>query len=542
MGVGERTVAISGIFGRFTRWLRGLNKPALAVLFLAVLGALGTAGYFGYRAYDYIEHDNEFCLTCHLMAEPYERFAQSAHRDLGCKSCHKPTFIGRSRMALTQIIENPDVLEEHAEVANSKCEGCHVKGDPEKWEQIANTAGHRVHLESKDPALKDVKCVECHSSNVHEFAATEKTCAQGGCHENVEIRLGKMSRLTLHCALCHDFKRDVPREDVPTDSLQHALAPNAEECLSCHQMRRLVADEFTGADPHEAQCALCHNPHKQATPQQALQSCATGGCHSQADTLTPMHRGLPEGGLAQCTQCHQAHKFEAPTNGCLGCHQDIFNDAPAGPVTRASPRPQAARQQPTPQRNFSHARHRQVSCQSCHNSTQQHGVLTVRTARDCQSCHHGAQAVAGQCGTCHQAGEYAAKTYPVAQNMTFSVGQRARARTISFDHRKHEGVSCAQCHRDPLTRSATPIQCNACHEDHHKPTANCMACHTQTRAAVHPPEKVHVTCAGSGCHSTLPVEGVPRTRELCLTCHQQLTNHRPNGNCADCHRLPAARR
>jgi hypothetical protein len=127
--------------------------------------------------------------------------------------------------------------------------------------------------------------------------------------------------------------------------------------------------------------------------------------------------------------------------------------------------------------------------------------------------------------------------------MTFSVGQpRTKARTINFDHSKHANVSCTQCHRDPLTRSAAALQCNACHRDHHKPTSTCMACHAPTRVAVHPPEKVHVTCAGSGCHSTLPVAAAPRTRQLCLTCHQQLTNHRPNGNCADCHRLPAARR
>jgi hypothetical protein len=68
-----------------------------------------------------------------------------------------------------------------------------------------------------------------------------------------------------------------------------------------------------------------------------------------------------------------------------------------------------------------------------------------------------------------------------------------------------------------------------------------MACHPAPREGVHN-RNVHVGCAGSGCHSTLPIGGVPRTRPFCLSCHQDKLNHQPRGNCADCHRLPAPRR
>jgi nitrate/TMAO reductase-like tetraheme cytochrome c subunit len=83
--------------------------PALLVAMgagLAVLLVWG--GIEAYRTYDYVQHDNEFCLSCHLMVEPYERFARSAHAELGCKACHQPTLVTRSTMALTQILENPD--------------------------------------------------------------------------------------------------------------------------------------------------------------------------------------------------------------------------------------------------------------------------------------------------------------------------------------------------------------------------------------------------------------------------------------------------
>ena len=531
---------------------------------------MGAAAYYGYRMYDYVQHDNDFCLGCHLMVDPYERFARSEHRGLGCKACHQPTMTARSKMALTQIIQNPEEIEEHAQVPNERCEACHVKGNPEEWKLIANSAGHRVHLESKAPELQGLNCVECHSTSVHEFAPTDKTCAQSGCHEGIKIQLGKMGQMTMHCAVCHEFNRPVATT-VAADSLPGALTPRSEECLSCHAMRQLVADQFRGDDPHNAECGVCHNPHEQKQPAEAVRSCATSGCHSQPDTLSPMHRGLRAGALQQCTECHKAHKFAIQETQCLDCHKDIFEDRLSAPrpITAAPARgsirfvhvtvpPQARpasfvhlaqqqqRQQQPPGgivgRNFSHSRHRQVACGSCHDTQRTHGEIRIRSNRDCQACHHGNQTVAANCTRCHQANEYATRAYPITQRFAFSVGQpRVKERRMTFDHRPHGGVACTQCHRDALTRSAANVECKTCHQDHHKPTESCMACHPTPRQGVHT-RNVHVGCGGSGCHSELPVAGVPRTRPFCLACHQDMINHQPRGNCADCHRLPAPRR
>ena len=525
----------------------------LAALAVALLVGMGAAAYYGYRMYDFVQHDNDFCLGCHLMVDPYERFARSEHRGLGCKACHQPTITARSKMAMAQIIENPEDIREHAEVPNERCEDCHIKGNPEEWKLIANSAGHRVHFESQAQQLQGLKCVECHSTSVHEFAATDKTCAQSGCHEGVKIQLGKMGQLTMHCAVCHEFNRPVART-VSADSLQGALSPRSEECLSCHAMRQLVAEQFRGDDPHDAECGVCHNPHEQRVPAEAVRSCATSGCHTQPDTLSPMHRGLRAGALQQCTTCHKAHKFAIQETQCLDCHTDIFQEQLSAPrpITAAPARSalrfvHVSQQQPQPParvvgRNFSHSRHRQVTCGSCHDTTRSHGEIKIRSNRDCQSCHHTNQATATNCTRCHQANEYASRAYATTQRFTLSVGQpRVKERRVAFDHRPHARVACAQCHRDPLTRSAENLQCNACHQDHHKPTESCMACHPTPRAGAHN-RNVHVGCAGSGCHSQLPVASVPRTRPFCLTCHQDMVNHQPSGNCADCHRLPAPRR
>jgi hypothetical protein len=55
--------------------------------------------------------------------------------------------------------------------------------------------------------------------------------------------------------------------------------------------------------------------------------------------------------------------------------------------------------------------------------------------------------------------------------------------------------------------------------------------------AAHPPVS-HLTCSGSGCHEAQPFVEQPRTRNLCLSCHQALMEHKPGGNCEDCHVLP----
>ena len=104
---------------------------------------------------------------------------------------------------------------------------------------MANSAGHRVHLESDDPALDGLMCVECHSSSLHQFAATDETCAQSGCHTDIRVQLGRMGDFTIHCAACHGFSAPLP-DTAGVETALAALAPGRNECLSCHVMRTLV--------------------------------------------------------------------------------------------------------------------------------------------------------------------------------------------------------------------------------------------------------------------------------------------------------------
>lgn len=518
-----------GRWERLQGLLGSLSPTVLGLVGVLILSGVGGGGYYAFRTYDYVQHDNDFCLSCHLMAEPFELFAESAHQGLGCKACHRPTLVGRSRMALTQIVNDPQELSVHAEVPNEICAECHIDGDPEKWRLIANSAGHRVHFESEEAELQGLQCVECHSTSLHEFSPIDRTCAQVGCHDDNTIQLGGMSDLTIHCAACHSFVAPV-EESGPTatasilgNEIDAAILPDYEECFSCHVMRTLV--EMPDPDPHAGGCAACHNPHEQTTPQEAVESCATAGCHTEPDTLSVYHRDVPEEVLTNCIVCHDAHDFSLDGADCASCHEGARAPGLAGGALL----------------DFGHEEHDVMECASCHISTQGHATPTVSSVADCRSCHH-TDPVSRSCERCHTPEEAPTESFRTDGAMILSVGTNDAHRTFTFPHESHVSLDCASCHTEGLNLAPpSDLDCQSCHEDHHTPESDCAACHEVAPVEAHPPTEAHVTCSGAGCHVTVPFESVPRTRAFCLGCHQDLREHEVERTCVECHTLPAPR-
>ena len=555
-------------------WFTRLNTGwAVVILALVTVGAVG-GGLYTYRMYDYVQHDNEFCLSCHLMADPAAQFGSSAHRGLGCKACHQPTLVERSMMGLTAIVENPDSISVHAHVPNDRCVSCHVDGNPDEWILIQQSAGHLVHFTSEEEDLVGLQCVGCHSTSIHQFTATDQTCASAGCHEDVEIRLGSMASHQIPCGACHGFSELLTEEDEAAGvTARDVLAPDAGTCLSCHAMRTLV--EFPEHDPHEGVCSSCHNPHTQTEVAEAGNTCTNAGCHTDPAAESPFHRDLPPGVAEGCLECHAAHDFSAAGRTCIDCHGDIFSDPPAGgSVSGSGGHPDFSASEPGPETSaaagaglaglihptlnpqpileallqvarpdsveFSHGQHREVDCASCHSSEGGHGTLLVTGLNDCRSCHHSEPGpVEGGCAACHGGEAGPVGAIPVAANLTLTVGA-TRTAEIPFDHETHASEDCGTCHTGGTAMTAEQVDCASCHEPHHEAGASCRTCHVAAPESAHPLETVHMGCSGVGCHETLPFGGgVPNNREFCLTCHQGQANHQvEEPSCTECHRLP----
>lgn len=206
-------------------------------------------------------------------------------------------------------------------------------------------------------------------------------------------------------------------------------------------------------------------------------------------------------------------------------------DAAFGPTGPADP--DAARPDTL---EFRHRDHRSVDCVICHPSDDTHGGRAVERPADCHECHH-RSADAPPCGRCHREREVREGTHDLRRSLELSTGT-APERLLGFDHADHESAACRDCHTRGAELSARDVACADCHEEHHRLESRCAACHLDPPEEVHPVDVVHVTCAGSGCHTSLPFDRVPRSRQACLSCHPDLTDHRPGRPCAECHALP----
>ena len=533
---------------RIFNWIGARSRGwKLASAALALAAVTGFAS-FGTATWRYTQHNNDFCIGCHVMSTAWTKFQHSEHKNLKCHDCHQQSIFASMRQLYFWVAERPASIPAHAKVPTSICQNCHNQVNPDStWKRIIASAGHSVHLRNGKPALRNIQCVTCHGAEVHHFVPIEQTCGQSDCHSNLHVQLGKMStQSSMHCTGCHAFT-DAVAENISPDSARVSLVPTGEKCLACHPMEKRVASKLAeyspSREPHKAVCGSCHDPHKQTTTKAAFQSCATAECHARADTLTPFHRGLPSGALADCGSCHKAHVWKVQSKECRACHRtppdrrithDIALDMDAGDeAIPASPDTIL----------FSHTRHKSVECSSCHSSASTHGALIVRPLVGCQECHHGPKQKAA-CTTCHTRDKLVAR--PKQLSLAMSVWPASRTRTLGFDHARHANTECRTCHTKTLTM-APEKTCASCHDDHHEPAANCASCHPAvplSQNAAHPRAVTHTGCGATNCHTDSAVLALAPTRNVCVACHREQINHQPSGECATCHLVswPSSRR
>lgn len=576
------------------RWLLIAGASVLVVV-------LGASAYGGLKVQHYIEHENAFCTSCHLMHQPIARFETTKHDGLECHDCHKQSQLASMRQLYFWVVERPGEVKPHAKVADRVCESCHDAPPAQRPErgdtavQVAAMDGHKVHLARTKKGLEQVACVTCHGMKAHVFTTSDKTCAQGGCHQDKRITLAKMATAQgIQCTACHNFKRTKAVRSAPFDSLPPRLMPERQECQGCHQMREKVTEAALRNDPHGKVCGACHDPHKDHTKDETRRVCVK--CHEKPETLTPFHRGVRPAKLSDCVTCHKPHSWKVSGNQCEACHttpgRRVVSGAKAGgagsahpvgnaPGAEAAPtppqEPPAAAVRPSPSGRppggghgaagddaawtppaaaapaaapgqeasaasvqdsaFSHRRHAAVPCRHCHDSSDRHGAVLVKSKADCRSCHH-SRFAGDDCIRCHRAGD--ARALPQAVEMRATAWSGAKERTLPFAHARHVAETCRTCHADGADRAVTRT-CASCHEKHHTAQAGCTTCHITPSDRVHD-VRAHLGCGGAGCHQDAAVARLEWSRNMCLACHQKQADHQPGGECASCHAVPGLHR
>ena len=224
-------------------------------------------------------------------------------------------------------------------------------------------------------------------------------------------------------------------------------------CVSCHRLAPTSRSPRDNLLPQESDCVPCHG-----------------------DTTRPHGRG------------------RSPLNGgCRACHAEA-----GGRVTNSLVPPARLR--------FSHAAHREVSCERCHTRVAVRGMATtddLPSMRLCLGCHDGEQAPR-TCGTCHP-------TLPDGRLRRVYDGESLQppAWMYGADHgpgweRRHATVAtnhvelCWSCHRQH--------ECIACHDGNVRPRD------------VHPGDWLTTHAIEARGHDQ-DCRACHREQSFCRTCH-----------------------
>jgi hypothetical protein len=231
------------------------------------------------------------------------------------------------------------------------------------------------------------------------------------------------------------------------------------------------------------------SPQKMSGQQLACHSChemvnLDGTC-PKAEVRFPKHE--------TCAGCHQASFYTAPLTICTNCHQSAAfqKNNPLRELTR----------QITPRKaEFSHKRHSDKDCTTCHQFVRAGQAVSHPSHPNCCECHAGRVTPGGQvvqptmnkCGDCHTASLKAGR--PPSKIHSFS------HKNHNTDPRTQVSMACKQCHVN--MESATTLNqirappmpvCVECHDgsDPNQPNKNnpewrgtgafhfssCMKCH-----------------------------------------------------------------
>ncbi len=276
---------------RLWNWVRRRPKKITIPVTVVIVVAVSLGGYYFIRFYDYMQNNPNFCKSCHIMEESWDRWTTSEHRDVGCHSCHHQSLFASAGLLLSFAFGGYEEVDKHAMVQDDSCEKCHESVENPRWIQVATTAGHKQHAEEEN-----IACVKCHSITLHRFHPPASIC--NVCHEEKHTEIGGMAE--MHCTACHQYLVE-----------EEKLLPLRKGCLDCHQAMTKLGVTWPTNAPMQFPCGGCHQPHEQAEPLVDCIAChSTGGLHL-----------IGEHNATQCQTCHEAHEWQVTRReACLTCH------------------------------------------------------------------------------------------------------------------------------------------------------------------------------------------------------------------------------
>lgn len=293
------TERVKGFFSK--RWVK------IALIVIAI--AIPASAYGGFRGWRYIKTDPNFCVSCHLMKDAFERWEKSAHKDVACQTCHQADIFEEMRFGFVWLIKDPDEVGAHTKLNAQVCRECHIQ-DEERWTKLKDSPGHGGHFKRLQG-----ECLQCHVTKaVHSFEPDMAQCQR--CHTR---QMPKGHEITeLHCFGCHDFVGRLAGATEATGLISQVAADQKEgrafhvACRTCHvaQEGDPVPIVVAGYSKHAGKpvfthkghedCVGCHQPH--------------GGKLDDPIGCLECHRSLLEGGrhladerVSECLACHEPH-------------------------------------------------------------------------------------------------------------------------------------------------------------------------------------------------------------------------------------------
>lgn len=270
----------------------------------------------------------------------------------------------------------------------------------------------------------------------------------------------------------------------------------------------------------------------------------------------------------ECAKCHVRFDRAAQKRLCLDCHKPVAADVAAATGYHGRSRARgkdcrdchtehkgrAARIAAFDEKSFEHRqtdfqlrdKHAGAACSRCHRPAAPYR----KAALDCHACHRdddmkkGHKEQFGQrCDRCHDARGWKPALFDHDRDTHYRLVDR------------HREAKCADCHRGPLFREATPTRCVACHrgDDPHRASLGdkCDKCHSAkgwkgasfdhaaTRFAL---RDKHLAAKCSACHKEKGrFDGL---QLACISCHER--DDREKGHrgdygrkCESCHNAKA---